>query len=394
MQSPPTIFSQITSALYHSEFARCVQQFPTARATRGLSEYDQFLALCFGQLTYRESLRDIVLCLKAKRSLLYHLGFRGRLTRTNLAYANKHRDWRLFQAVAHILMKRAAALYEQQPAEGDMPQMVFALDASIISLGLELFPWAYYARSGHAAVKLHLLLSLKGNLPTWGAITQPDLPDMKMLDHIPLAAGAFYIMDRGYLDFVRLYRLHQAGAFFVVRCKQHVKLQVRHWQVVDKTSGLRCDQAVELKSPWSKKSFPRPLRKIRLYDEENKMSLVLLTNHFALPAQVIAHLYRRRWQVELFFKWMKQHLRIRSFFGRSQNAVRSQIWSAISAYLLVAILKKELGIQKTLNEILQTISVTIFEQTPINTLFFEQPEVDGSNPRYCGNQKLLPLNEN
>ena len=391
IQAP--VFSQIVSALYQPEFSRCVERFPTPRPTRGLSEYDQFLALCFGQLTYRESLRDIVACLQAKKSSLYHLGFRGRLTRTNLAYANKYRDWRLFQAVAEILMKRAARLYQQDPSDLDLPQVAFALDASIISLGLNLFPWGYYARTGRAALKLHLLLSLKGNLPAWGALTQPDLPDLKMLDQIPLEPGAFYIMDRGYLDFVRLYRLHQAGAFFVVRCKHHVKLAVRQSHKVDKSTGLRCDQIVRLKSSWSKKSFPKALRKVRVYDPENKITLVLLTNNFDLPAKVIAELYRRRWRVELFFKWIKQHLRIRSFFGRSENAVRSQIWSAISAYLLVAILKKELKVKKSLNEILQIISVNIFEQTPINTLLFDEAEAKASNESYCGDQKLLILND-
>ncbi|HEU0046671.1 MAG TPA: IS4 family transposase [Nitrososphaera sp.] len=393
MANEAPIFSQILCALYQAEFSRCAEKFPTRRATRGLSEYDQFLALCFGQLTYRESLRDIVACLQSKKSLLYHLGFRGRLTRTNLAYANKHRDWRLFQAVAEILMKRAARLYQQEPTNLDLPSMVFALDASIISLGLELFPWGYYARTGRAALKLHLLLSLKGNLPAWGAITQPDLPDMKMLDEIPIQPGAFYIMDRGYLDFVRLYRVQQAGACFVVRCKRHVKLAVVQSHSVDKSTGLRCDQTVRLRSSWSRKSFPQPLRKIRVYDPENKVTLVLLTNNFVLSAHVIAELYRRRWQVELFFKWIKQHLRIRSFFGRSENAVRSQIWSAIAAYLLVAILKKELKVEKTLNEMLQIISVNIFEQTPVNTLFFDEPVINLPGQRFCANQKLLLLND-
>ena len=388
------VFSQIVSALYQTEFARCVERFPTPRQTRGLSEYDQFLALCFGQLTYRESLRDIVACLQAQKPLLYHLGFRGRVSRTNLAYANKHRDWRLFQAVAEVLMKRAARLYQQDPTDLDLPQIAFALDSSIISLGLNLFPWGYYARTGRAALKLHLLLSLKGNLPAWGAITGPDLPDMKMLDRIPIQSGAFYIADRGYLDFVRLYRLHQAGAFFVVRSKRHVQLLVRQSRKVDKSIGLRCDQIVRLKSPWSKKSFPKALRKVRVYDSENGITLVLLTNNFDLPAKVIAELYRRRWQVELFFKWIKQHLRIRSFFGRSENAVRSQIWSAIAAYLLVAIIKKELRVQKSLNEMLQIISVNIFEQIPVNTLFLQENEPATLSDRYCGNQKLLMLNDN
>jgi len=392
IQAP--VFSQITSVLYQTEFARCVEVFPTRRETRGLTEYDQFLALCFGQLTYRESLRDIVGCLEARKSLLYHLGFRGRVTRTHLAYANCHRDWRLFQAVAEILMRRASRLYQNDPIDFDLPKIAFALDSSIISLSLNLFPWGYYARSGRAALKLHLLLSLRGNLPAWGAITEAHLPDLKMLDHIPIHPGAFYIMDRGYLDFARLYRLHQAGGFFVVRCKHHVRFIVRKSRPIDKATGLRCDQIVQLKSKWSKKLFPEKLRKVRVYDSENKVTLVLLTNNFDLPAEVIAELYRRRWQVELFFKWIKQHLRIRSFFGRSENAVRCQIWSAISAYLLVAILKKELKVQKSLNEMLQIISVNIFEQTPVNTLFFDDNEPSASGDRYYGNQKLLLLNDN
>jgi len=392
IQAP--VFSQITSVLYQTEFARCVEVFPSRRETRGLTEYDQFLALCFGQLTYRESLRDIVGCLEARKSLLYHLGFRGRVTRTNLAYANRHRDGRLFQAVAEILMKRAARLYQTDPTDLDLPKIAFALDSSIISLSLNLFPWGYYARSGRAALKLHLLLSLRGNLPAWGAITEANFPDLKMLDHLPIHPGAFYIMDRGYLDFARLYRLQQADGFFVIRCKHHVRWRVLESRPIDKTIGLRCDQIVQLKSKWSKKLFPEKLRKVRVYDAEHKVTLILLTNNFDLPAEVIAELYRRRWQVELFFKWIKQHLRIRSFFGRSENAVRGQIWSAISAYLLVAILKKELKIQKSLNEMLQILSVNIFEQTPVNTLFFDDNEPSASCDRDCGNQKLLMLNDN
>jgi IS4 transposase len=273
------------------------------------------------------------------------------------------------------------------------PQIVFALDSSIISLSLSLFPWGYYARSQQAAVKLHLLLSLQGNLPAWAAITEANVPDMKMLDHIPVARGAYYVMDRGYLDFIRLFRLHQAGGFFVVRNKHHVKFRVIVSRPVDKSTGLRCDQTIQLTSHWSAKSYPQPLRRIRVYDPENKLTLVLLTNQFALPARVIAELYRKRWQVELFFKWIKQHLRIRSFYGRSENAVRCQIWSAICAYLMVAIGKKQLQIRRTLNEILQIVSVNIFEQIPLEELLatkqvvLEQKVGDGHF------QKLLLLND-
>lgn len=372
MQSPSTVFSQITSALYPAEFARCVEQFPTERATRGLTEYDQFLALCFGQLTYRESLRDIVGCLRAKPSLLYHLGFRGNIARTNLAYANHHRDWRLFQAIAQILMRRAARLYQTEAMDPDWPRVAFALDSSIISLSLNLFPWGYYARSKQAAVKLHLMLSLQGNLPAWAAITEAHFPDMKILDHIPVALGAYYVMDRGYLDFVRLFKVHRAGGFFVVRNKRNVKFRVTAARPVAKTTGLRCDQTIRLTSPWSIESYPATLRRIRLYDAENKVTLVLFSNQFHLPARIIGELYRKRWQVELFFKWLKQHLRIRSFYGRSSNAVSIQLWSAICAYLMVAIVRKQLNIRKSLNEILQIVSVNIFEQVPLDELLATQ----------------------
>jgi hypothetical protein len=374
MQSPPTLFSQIISGLYAAEFSRAIKKFPPDKPIRGLTEYDHFLALCFGQLTYRESLRDIVACLNSKPQLLYHLGFRGRLTRTNIAYANTHRDWRIFQSLAETLMRRAAALFRAAALEDDPVGLVFALDSSIISLALNLFPWGYYCRTGQAALKLHLLLSLQGPLPAWAVLTDPKVGDMRMLDHIPIHPGAHYIMDRGYMDFVRLYRLHQGGAYFVVRCKEPVNFKVLASRPVDKGSGFKCDQTVRLSSNWSEKSFPEPLRKIRFYDSENKVMLVLLTNSFSLPVATIGQLYKRRWQVELFFKWIKQHLRLRTFYGRSENAVRCQIWSAICAYLLVAILKKQNGIEKSMNEILQISSVSIFEQTSARELFAKQTQ--------------------
>ena len=364
MQPYPTLFSQITRNLYAWEFSRLLQKFPCAKPPRGLSAYDHFLAMCFGQLTYRESLRDIVGCLASKPQLLYHLGFRGRLTRTNLAYANKHRDWRLFQSLAETLMRRAGSLYQTDTLDVDSPNLVFALDSSIISLALNLFPWGYYARSQQAALKLHLMLSLRGNLPAWAVVTEARVADLRMIDHIPVYPGAHYVMDRGYMDFVRLYRLHQGGAFFVVRCKEPVSFRVLVRRTVDHSAGFKCDQTVRLKSNWSEKSFPDPLRKIRLFDPENQVMLVLLTNNFSSSAEIVAQLYKQRWRVELFFKWIKQHLRLRAFYGRSENAVRCQIWSAICAYLLVAILKRQLGVDKTLNEILQICSVNIFEQAP------------------------------
>jgi len=393
MQSPSTVFSQITATLYPAEFSRCAHLFPTQRPTRGLTAYDQFLAFAFGQLTYRESLRDIVACLTARDPLLYHLGFRGRVARTSLAYANAHRDWRLFQAVAQTLMRRAARLDQDDLSDPDLPKVAFALDASMISLSLNLFPWGYYARSRQAALKLHLMLSLQGNLPAWAAITEAHFPDMKILDRLPIAPGAYYVMDRGCLDFIRLFKLHQAGAFFVVRNKHHVKFRVTASRPVDKSLGLRCDQTMQLTSPWSVKSYPQPLRRIRVYNAENKVSLVLLTNQFVLPPGVIAELYRKRWQVELFFKWIKQHLRIRRFYGRSQNAVRCQIWSAIGAYLMVAIVKKQLQSRKTLNEILQIVSVNIFEQVPLAELLAIAPPISDQKVGDEQFQNLLILKD-
>jgi hypothetical protein len=374
MQLPPTLFSQITRSLPAWEFSRLLEKFPHPKPVRGLTEYDHFLAMCFGQLTYRESLRDIVGCLNSKPKLLYHLGFRGRITRTNLAYANKHRDCRLFQSIAETLMRRAGRLYRPDSVDPDLPHMVFALDSSVISLALNLFPWGYYARTKQAALKLHLMLSLEGNLPAWAVLTGANVADLTMIDHIPVHPGAHYVMDRGYMDFVRLYRLHRGGAFFVVRCKEPVSFKVMDRREVNKSAGFKCDQTVRLKSNWSAKSFPEPMRKIRFYDQENKVMLVLLTNNFSLTAEMVALLYKQRWRVELFFKWIKQHLRLRAFYGRSENAVRCQIWCAIGAYLMVAILKKQLGITKTLNEILQICSVNIFEQAPATEILAAQTD--------------------
>ena len=393
MQSPPTLFSQITNGLRASEFSRSVKKFPHPKPVRGLAEYDHFLALCFGQLTYRESLRDIVACLNSKTQLLYHMGFRGRITRTNLAYANQHRDCRIFQSLAETLMRRAAGLYREVALDYDPPGLVFALDSSLISLALNLFPWGYYFRTGAAALKLHLMLSLQGNLPAWAVLTDTRVGDQRMLDRIPIQPGAHYVLDRGYMDFVRLYRLHQGGAYFVVRCKEPVSFKVLASRPVEQGQGFKCDQTVRLKSDWSEKSFPEPLRKIRFYDSENQVMLVLLTNNFSLTAEAVAHLYKQRWQVELFFKWIKQHLRLRTFYGRSENAVRCQIWSAICAYLLVAILKKQNGIEKSMNEILQISSVSIFEQAAAREIFADQTRAIAPTANDNEIQKSFDFNE-
>jgi hypothetical protein len=365
------VFAQVMSALHPQEFARCVERFPPVRQTRGLSAYDQFLALCFFQLTGREGLRDLVACLNARPGRTYNAGFRTRLTRTNLAYANEHRDWRTIAALAQVLMRRAAKLYADDLTDPDLPQLSYALDASLISLSLALFPWALW-RGPTAAVKLHTLLSLRGPVPTWTAVTEACFPDSLMLEHIPLEKGAFYVLDRGYLDFPALAGLHAAGAFFVVRSKCHLSFRVVASRPVDKGTGLRCDQTIILSRGRSRLALPWPLRRVRVRDEVAGRSLVFLTNQFELPAITVAELYRRRWQVELFFKWIKGHLRLRAFLGRSQNAVRLQVWSAICAYLLVAIAKKQFGLSKSLHQILQVISVSIFEAVPLPELFTTQ----------------------
>ena len=392
MQAHATLFSQITCGLYPAEFSRLARKYPSPKPPRGLTEYDHFLALCFGQLTYRESLRDIIACLNSKGRRLYHLGFRGNLSRTNLAYANKHRDWRLFQGIGEVLMRRAATLYRVDRLSVNVPGLVFALDSSMISLALNLFPWGYYARTKQAALKLHVMLSLKGNLPAWAVITGNKIGDMRMLDEIPIHPGAHYVMDRGYMDFVRLYRLHQAGGLFVVRCKEPVSFQTLERKPVPKEEGIRCDQTVRLKSNWSAKSYPEPMRRIRSFDAETGNQVVLLTNNCFSPPTVIAQLYKNRWQIELFFKWIKQHLRLRAFYGRSENAVRCQIWSALCAYLLVAILKKRIGVEKDLNEILQITSVSIFDQTPANIVFSEQGESKPSTEEQLQLHNSLILN--
>jgi hypothetical protein len=368
MPDSSPVFSQVMSALHPQEFTRCLENYPPPRRPRGLSAYDHFLALCFAQLTGREGLRDLVACLNARPARAYQAGFRTRLTRTNLAYANEHRDWRSLAAGAQVLMRRAARLYADHPLADELPQLSYALDASLIDLSLALFPWANWQHTD-AAVKLHMLLSLRGPIPAWTAVTEASLPEAKMLDQIPLQKGAFYVLDRGYLDFRSLARLQAAGAFFVVHSKCHVRVRVRDSRGVDKSRGLRCDQFVKLATSWSRRRYADPLRRIRIYDATTSRSLVFLTNHFELPAITVAELYRRRWQVELFFKWIKQHLRLRGFLGRTQNAVRLQVWSAICAYLLVAIAKKQFGLHQSLHQILQVLSVSIFEPVPLAELF-------------------------
>ena len=328
---------------------------------------DQFLCMAFAQLTYRESLRDLEACLRAQRSKLYHLGIRSVVARNTLANANAVRDWRIYADFAQRLMGIARTLYRDEPFGVDLADSVYALDATTIDLCLSVFPWAPF-RSTKAAVKLHTLLDLRGNIPSFIHISDGKMHEVNILDQLLPEPGAFYVMDRGYLDFERLYRIHEAGSFFVTRGKSNLKIERRYSHPVDRSTGLICDQTVVLTVFYSQKGFPAPLRRIRFKDPESGKTLIFLTNNFTLPALTITQLYRCRWQVELFFKWIKQHLRIKAFFGTSENAVKSQIWIAVSVYVLVAIVKKRLKVAASLYEMLQILSLTMFEKTPLDQL--------------------------
>lgn len=364
----PTVFAQVLSLGHHETFHRCVARYRGDACIKSFSCYDQWLAMAFAQLTSRASLRDLVTSLRARQPLLYQMGFRGRVSRSTLADANERRDWRIYADWAQTLIRRARKLYASEAFALELDQTVYALDATVIDLCLSLFPWAHF-RSTKAAIKLHTLLDLRGSIPTFVALTEGLVHDVNILDQMPIEPGAIYIMDRGYLDFVRLARIAQAMAFFVIRAKTNLKFYVIESRSVDKNSGLRCDQTIRLRGFYSKQGYPALLRRVRFRDPSTGRSLVFLTNHFALTALQIAELYRARWQIELFFKWIKQHLRIRSFVGTSENAVRIQIWTALSTYLLVAILKKTLKLEPSLHDILQVLSITPFEQVAIKELF-------------------------
>ena len=326
--------------------------------------WDQYLAMAFAQLTYRDSLRDIEACLRSMQGKLYHMGFRGKVARSTLADANESRDWRIYADFAQVLIGAARPLYAHDPIGVDLEQSLYALDSTTIDLCLALFPWARF-RQHKAAVKMHTLLDLHGNIPTFIRITDGKVHDVNILDEILPEAGAFYVMDRGYIDFERLYVFTLCSAFFVVRTKENVLLQRRYSHTVDKSTGVRSDHTVILTAMESAKVYPDALRRVSYFDTETNKRLKFLTNNFALPALMIAQAYKRRWQVELFFRWIKQHLRIKSFFGTSENAVKTQIWIAVSVYVLVAIVRKRLGLQVSLYQILQILSVTLFEKVPI-----------------------------
>jgi len=362
-----TVFAQLFKFLPIYEFRQCVQRYQGTYKVQIFSCWDQFLCMAFAQLTYRESLRDIEVCLRARQEKLYHMGIRSSISRSTLAYTNENRDWRIYADFAQVLIQEARGLYVHDSFGVELEQTAYALDSTLIDLCLSLFPWAQF-RKRKGAVKLHTLLDLRGNIPTLIIITHGKIHDVNILDELPLEAGAIYIMDRGYLDFGRLYTIHQSSAFFITRAKSNFDFQRLYSLPVDKTTGVQADQIITLQGFYARKDYPEKLRRIRYFDAPNNKRFVFLSNNFTLPALTIAQLYHCRWQIELFFKWIKQHLRIKAFYGTSENAVKTQIWIAISVYVLVAIVKKRLGIDHSLYKILQILSVSLFEKIDLYQL--------------------------
>lgn len=380
MISPPTsgkgrtvhtgriIFAQLMDILPTHEFNRCVRRYRGNYKVRGFPCRDQFLCMAFAQLTYRDGLRDIETCLRSMGPKLFHAGFRAVVARNTLATANKNRDWRIYADLAAVLIRQARRLYADEPFAVDLDQTVYAFDSTTIDLCLSLFPWAQFRRR-KSAIKLHTLIDLRGNIPCFVHISGGKMADVTSLDLLPIEAGAFYVMDRGYTDFERLYRFTEGLAFFVIRAKRDLDFARISYRNVDKSTGLRSDTTIRLRGPKSSILYPAPLRRVSYYAEDINKHFVFLTNNFALPPLTIAQLYKCRWQVELFFKWIKQYLRIKSFYGTSPNAVRTQVWIAVCVYVLVAIVKKEMQIERSLGEILQILSITLFEKTPLLQAF-------------------------
>lgn len=370
MPSSRTVFAELMTHVSPRTFRTCVARYGGDYKTSRFSCWDQYLCLAFAQLTYRESLRDIEACLRAVQPRLYHAGIRARISRSTLADANETRDWRIYADFAQSLIRTARALYVDEPLAADLANTVYALDATIIDLCLSVFPWAHYRRRD-AAVKLHTQLDLRGAIPTVVHITEGKRADVTFLDALAIEPGAIYIMDRGYVDFARLHRFTQAAAFFVTRTKKGIQFRRRTSHPVDLATGVQSDHTVGLATAESRRAYPSPLRRVRYVDPDTKKRLSFLTNNFTLPALTIAQLYRSRWKVELFFRWIKMHLRIKAFYGTSENAVKTQIWIALSVYVLVAIVKKQLRLDVSLYKLLQILSVTLFERTPISIAVFE-----------------------
>lgn len=379
------VFAQLMDFLPLHTFRRCVARYPSSYPTKTFSHLDQYLCMAFAQLTFRESLRDIEVCLRAQETKLYHLGIRGHVARSNLGDANEKRDWRIYRDFANALIVEARRLYVNDVFGVDLENTVYALDTTTIDLSLKVFPWAHF-RKAKAAVKLHTQIDLRGNIPSFIHVSDGKMHEVNVLDLLTPEPGSFTIMDRGFLDFARLYRLTQAGAFFVIRPKSNTLFKRVYSTAVDKTTGLRCDQTVRLSGIKSPDDYPQYLRYVVFYDEKTDKRLGFFTNNFELPALVIAQLYKCRWQVELFFKWIKQHLRIKAFFGTNENAVKTQIWIAISVYVLVAIIKKRLGVEASLYTILQILSLTLFEKTPLDQLLDDKALID------IEHQNIIQLN--
>ena len=387
MYTGKLIFSQIMDFMPLQTFRRCVEKYRGNFKVKKFSCLDQFFCMAFAQITYRESLRDIEVCLRSQSNKLYHMGIRGDICRSTLADANENRDWRIYAELAHSLIATARSLYSKGAFIEELDETVYALDSTTIDLCLSVFPWAAF-RKNKGAIKLHTLLDLKGNIPTFLHISDGKLHDVNALDLILLEPGAFYVMDRGYVDFKRLYAFTEIAAFFVTRAKINIKFRRLYSHTVDRDTGLICDQTIVLTGTATRKGYPDKLRRVKFHDQATDKTLVFLTNNFKLPALTIAQLYRSRWQVELFFKWIKQNLRIKSFFGTSENAVKTQIWIAISVYVLVAIMKKELHLKESLYTILQVLSVSTFEKIPIYQLITEHDYKNGSAP-VCKQLKLF-----
>ena len=370
MNSGKNVFRQLLQFLPRHEFNLCVRRYRGEHWAKSFTTFDQFLCLAYAQVTGRESLRDIETCLNSHRDKLYHVGFRGSVSRTTLADANERRDYRIFQDFGHVLIGIAQGLYQDDPLAIELEQPLYAFDSTTLDLCLSLFPWAEFRRT-KAAVKMHTLIDLRGSIPTFVAVTTGKVHDVRMLDEMPVSEDAIYTMDRGYVDFARLYAIHKQGAFFVIRAKENLKFKRLYSSPKDKEAGIRADQVIALATQKSQKAYPERLRRVSYVDKERKKRLVFLTNNFDIPARTVADIYKQRWGVELFFKWIKQHLRIKSFYGTSVNAVKSQIWVGLSIYLLVAIAKKRLGIQCSLYTLLQILEVNIFEKKPIISLVSE-----------------------
>jgi len=382
MNSGKTIFSQLLDFLPSYEFRQCVKRYRGHYKIKSFSCWDQFLCMAFAQLSYRESLRDIQACLRGNQQKLYHMGFRGKVSRNTLAHANQIRDWKIYADFAQILIAQARSLYAKESFGVELKQTVYAFDATTIDLCLSLFPWAQF-RQRKGAIKLHTLMDLRGSIPTLIFVTHGKIHEINLLDELIVEPGAIYIFDRGYLDFARLYKIHQARAFFIIRAKSNFRFRRMYSQPADKSKGIQADQIIELHGFYARQDYPERLRRIRYFDAEKNKRLIFLTNHVALPAFTIAELFRCRWKIELFFKWIKQHLRIKAFYGTSENAVKTQIWIAISVYVLVAIVKKKLKLKASLYTMLQILSVSLFEKTPLFQLLSqikpEEKKADSSN---------------